>query len=391
MGVYSIRKTQEEFEEEIKSILPNLQILGTYLGRKEKILTRCLVDGYEWYPQAGNLLCGHGCPVCSGRTVMKGVNDLLTTHPDMVRYLVNIEDGYKYKSGSHSYIDFKCPDCGHIRHLQIKSVTTQGFSCTVCGDGVSYPNKFARGLLKQLPIENFKEEFSPNWAGRYLYDNYFEYKGMPYILEMDGHFHYKTNTMTGTTKEDAQKIDNYKNDLATLNGIIVIRIECLKSEPDYIENNIRNSLMNYLFDLNSVDWSKCILNTKSNRCKEVCLFYQEHKHEMLNAEIAQKFGIHETTVTRYLKIGRKVGWINDDIDISLIRSMKTSNPKSKRLIVRDINSNEMLYDFKSVNLGIKYFDSILNIKLYSHGISHAIENKKGSKKGIYKGYRFEYA
>ena len=45
-------------------------------------------------------------------------------------------------------------------------------------------------------MENFIAEYSPYWAGRKRYDNYFEYNGQAYILEMDGAWHYKDNNMS---------------------------------------------------------------------------------------------------------------------------------------------------------------------------------------------------
>lgn len=225
------RKTQDEFEKEVKEKLPKIKVRGGYKNNQTPIECECLLDNYIWNPIPSNLSRGHGCPVCAGRIVVRGVNDMLTTCPEIEPFLVNKDDGYLYTKGSHKHIDFKCPYCGDIRNLEIKSVTTQGFSCSVCGDGVSYPNKFARGLLKQLDVDDLHFEYHPDWADKYFYDNYFWYKGNAYILEMDGMFHYKDNTMSGMTKEEAQSIDNTKDNLAKQNNVTIIRIDCKKSDP----------------------------------------------------------------------------------------------------------------------------------------------------------------
>lgn len=381
------RKTQEEFELEVKEKLPNIKIKGIYQNRHTPVECQCLIDGHIWNPIPYNLVTGHGCPVCAGRVVKKGFNDMLTTCPEIEPFLANKEDGYLYTKGSHKHIDFKCPYCNNIRNLEIKSVITQGFSCTVCGDGVSYPNKFARGLLKQLNVDDLQFEYHPEWAGKYFYDNYFVYKGNAYILEMDGIFHYKDNTMSGVTKEETQSIDNLKDILAKQNNITVIRIDCRKSDPYFIEENIRKSLLNELFDLSVIDWKLCNQYGKDSLVKEVCDFYQLNKTKYNLKEMCNNFSIGTDTFSRYIKIGKKVGWVKDDIDRSFLASIHNKNPKARKILVRDIKSNTILFNFKSINLCIKYFDNILNIKLNLNGIRYSIDNKEG----IYKGYKFEYA
>lgn len=380
------RKTQEEFEKEIKEKLPKIKVIGKYQNNQTPIECECLIDHYIWNPIPSNLTRGHGCPVCSGRVVKRGFNDMLTTCPEIELFLLNKEDGYLYTKGSHKHINFKCPYCNNVRNLEIKSVISQGFSCSVCGDGVSYPNKFARSLLRQLNVYDLQFEYHPDWADKYFYDNYFTYKNKSYILEMDGMFHYKDNTMNGITKEEAQKIDKLKDKLAKQNNVTIIRIDCKKSDPYFIEENIRKSLLNELFDLNVIDWNLCNQYGKENLVKEICDFYQSNKTKYSLKDMCRYFSIGSDTLSRYIKIGKQIGWIKDDINKSLLASIHNKNPKAKRLLVRDIISNNILFDFKSINLGIKYFDDRLNIKLNTNGIRYSIKHKEG----IYKGYKFEY-
>ena len=57
-------KTHSEFIEQLRIINPYIEILGIYIGSKEKILCRCLIDGHEWNACASHLLHYHGCPKC---------------------------------------------------------------------------------------------------------------------------------------------------------------------------------------------------------------------------------------------------------------------------------------------------------------------------------------
>lgn len=54
------------------------------------------------------------CPVCSGRQVQKGINDLWTTHPDLAARLLDKEDGFRYSFGSNKKLKWLCPECGDI-------------------------------------------------------------------------------------------------------------------------------------------------------------------------------------------------------------------------------------------------------------------------------------
>ena len=63
---------------------------------------KCNKCGYnEGWMIEGNLLIGNGCRCCGGKTVIKGINDIATTHPNIVKYFKYKDDSYKYSYGSH--------------------------------------------------------------------------------------------------------------------------------------------------------------------------------------------------------------------------------------------------------------------------------------------------
>ena len=157
----AIKKTQEEFESQVYVRYPYLKITSSYNGVSKKVSvldTRC---NHKWDSLPWNILSGHGCPYCSGRKVLKGFNDISSVASYMLPLFVNIEDVYTHTPNSHAKVDMRCPDCGHIMSKQIKSVFMQGFSCDYCADSISYPNKFLRAFLKQLPIEKVRYEYTP--------------------------------------------------------------------------------------------------------------------------------------------------------------------------------------------------------------------------------------
>lgn len=63
-------KTHEQFTTEAKVINSNIQVIGKYQGALAKVKCKCLICNYEWGVQASHILSGHGCPVC-GNSIKK--------------------------------------------------------------------------------------------------------------------------------------------------------------------------------------------------------------------------------------------------------------------------------------------------------------------------------
>ena len=52
------KKTHEEFISEMNEINSNILILGKYIGARDKVKCKCLIDGNEWEAMPTNLLKG---------------------------------------------------------------------------------------------------------------------------------------------------------------------------------------------------------------------------------------------------------------------------------------------------------------------------------------------
>lgn len=336
---------QDEFLKQLKEVHNNKVIaLDYYINMYTKIRFQC-DNGHIWFAEPHNVVRGHGCPYCAGKALLVGFNDLWTARPDIAALLKNPEDGYKYVKSSKVRVDFICPCCGSIINKRINDIYNHGFVCPICSDGISYPNKFARSLLNQLPIQNHICEYHPNWAKSYFYDNYFEYKNKKYILEMDGGFHYKDVPSYNKSSKDAQATDRIKTELANQNDISVIRIDCQKSDCNYIKSNILSSELSSIFDLSNIDWGLCDKMSQKNFVKQACDLYMSGVDNL--KEIANMLNIDRTTVLRYLKTGAKYGWCNYDAKKSIKESVKYRS-NSTPIILVDDNSN-ILQEFYSIH------------------------------------------
>ena len=60
-----LKKKNEVFVEQLRTVNPNLEPLEEYKLTHENILLRCKICGHEWRAAPANLLRGRGCPMCS--------------------------------------------------------------------------------------------------------------------------------------------------------------------------------------------------------------------------------------------------------------------------------------------------------------------------------------
>ena len=269
---------------------------------------------------------GFSCP-CDGKLnygrVLKGVNDIATKEPWIADYLVDKSLAEKYCPHSTKYVDFKCPDCGTVIKRKIMHIHRNGFCCPQCSDGVSFPNKFGRFFIKQTPAENIEFEFKREWTNKRYFDIYFEYKGQRYFIEMDSGIHFKNAYFK--TYEQVKENDDYKDELARKHGIKMIRIKCGNSEPEYIIENIKKSVLSEIFDLNKIDWGNCERHAMSSLIIDVCKEYNRNK--LLMQEIAKKYDLCYNTVCNYISKGKRLGLCRNDIS----SQMRARIIKDKRI------------------------------------------------------------
>ena len=53
-----VMKNTEWIKNELKRIKSDVEIIGEYKGRHNKVKAKCKICGYEWYPIASSLLRG---------------------------------------------------------------------------------------------------------------------------------------------------------------------------------------------------------------------------------------------------------------------------------------------------------------------------------------------
>lgn len=367
------RKTHEEFIDELNNTNHNIKILGEYINTHTPIECECRICGNIWNIRPNDLLRGSGCNKCKYDKLRKL---FAKSQEDFVKRIKEIDENIsvlgEYVNNSTNVL-VQCKLCGNTFYLIPNNVfNRKRIPCPVCDDGISYPNKFVRNFLSQLPIKNLIYEWRPTWGKQCLYDNYFMYNNNEYVIEADGVQHFQKNNSSIFKPKEVQKKDKIKDELASNHNIIVIRIDCQKSDANYIKDKILCSQLSSVFDLSHIDWEYCHTQSLNSLIKQACDLYNS-KYKI--KDICNILQLSNGTIDKYLKIGTELEWCN------------YINPLHRKVNVYNKITNELIYSFDNVTNCI----SFLNEKYETDFKRTMIGNVCNGHKRSYKGFIFKYA
>lgn len=327
---------------------------------------------------------GDRCPVCSNHQIITGINDIATTHPEYVKYFKDPSDACLYSIHSGKKAWFKCPLCGNEKHIDICTALNNGYSCSSCGDGVSFNNKFVYCFLKQLQDRTdfvLQTEKVFEWSKRLsnsrskkLYDFYIN-NGQELIIEAHGrqHFDYGFDrSCGGRTVEEEQANDAIKYTLAINNGILsanYVVLDCRTSKKDFLINSIMNSrlpdILNFTFF--DIDWDKCEQFARSNLVKQISDLWDKGLRGL--EEFSSVTGLAHSTISKYLRQADSLGWIIYE------------SPSNKPVLCLDNN-----YVFKTSRICSNLSDELFGVFIKT---KHIQSNSSGEISSTH-GFHFQY-
>ena len=278
-------------------------------------------------------------------------------------------------------LTLQCNDCHHIYKKSKKSDPYRKSECPFCGDGVSFPNKYLRNFIAQLPLDKYEFEYCSDWTCGKKYDAFFEYLEKKYVVEIDGiqhftpHFKYTVDYQTMN--------DGLKTMLAENGGYNLIRIDAKESSSDYIRKQIEKSIFARLFDLSFVNWDDCEKNATSSLVVQVCNFFNENQTHY--EAIMEHFHICQALVYKYLKKGQQLGLVGDYKTIFKRERYKKASKtcsltKGNSVKVYDLTTYECVGCYNSY---VEASNAICNIygitKFDTNKISRILSDKNTSK------------
>ena len=231
-------------------------------------------NNHEYMEEVRQRAKGCGCPYCSGHRVYEGFNDLLTTHPELMKewdYDKNTISPKSLSKGSRTQVWWKC-EKGHSWQAAVYH-RTKDRNCPICSGTrqTSFPEQAVYFYLSKIykdVINRYKDIFN---NGMEL-DVFI--KDINVGIEYDGRYFH--NTSKALTREKK------KYEMCQSNNIKLIRIvESGTKKKSYCDKKINclwdsgnykdlDSALRDLFNYLKLDNS--IINTKNDRIKIMELY-----------------------------------------------------------------------------------------------------------------------
>lgn len=258
--------------------------------------------GHEWVASIRTIAKDRlGCPYCSNKRVLRGFNDLWTTHPEIAKHLKRSEEGYRLVRMSNKIVEWLCFLCGKdVKERALCDVET--VYCPRCSDGFSYPEKFVYNTLLSIGEEPVWEK-SFSWSQGKRYDFYLSARSA--IIEIHGEQHYKKPfyqsdpSLSEKELKIIQDNDQLKKDLALKNGIEkYIVIDARQTNFSYLSKSVKSELVAINELIKEVDFVDVAQKSQISIKEKTLEKWNEGRDAK---EISSALGIDVSTVNKYLR------------------------------------------------------------------------------------------
>lgn len=130
-------QTLEQFSPTLADQLVDQSLRSIARGSDKKIQWRCPTDPrHVWWASPMNRTNAKnptGCSVCNGKTVIPGVNDVATTHPDVAALMVDENLRTTLTGSSNKRVELWCGNPTHDHWTApLSNVARQGTRCPQC-------------------------------------------------------------------------------------------------------------------------------------------------------------------------------------------------------------------------------------------------------------------
>lgn len=158
----NVRKTTQEYQNELKIKKPNIIVLEDYVTAKVKILHKCLICGTEWIDSPNNILtCKIGCPTCRK---LDSKNRQMKTHEQFIDEMKKVNNKIKIVGqyiGARNQIDCECLICGH-KWLGLPTNLLRNHGCPNCDrlNRIKSKEEIYDFLEKEMPYVLLLDDFT---------------------------------------------------------------------------------------------------------------------------------------------------------------------------------------------------------------------------------------
>lgn len=239
--VVRLRKSHNDFVDDVHKISPNIDILSKYIDNKTLIKCKCNICNNTWETMAANLISGKGCPKCG---LKKRISAITKTKQQFVIELSHVSPDIEVIGdyiNTNTQILCKCKNDGN-EWLATPSNLLKGTGCPICN--CSHGETAIKNALIKLNIDFMMQyKFVDCKKIRQLpFDFYIPKYNL--CIEYDGQQHFRPVNFGGCSDEQAlglynrtKENDLIKNRYCKENNIDLLRIKY--SDFDNIENIIQ--------------------------------------------------------------------------------------------------------------------------------------------------------
>lgn len=268
----------------------------TYTTNKNKFqeksyVLECTKTKNTYTMTEANLKQGKNSPFVSNKRVWRG--NSLANNKHIIPFLMDIRDSHRYSISSNKPIYLRCPNCGKCKKInQISHLKDSNFSCSLCGKGVSYPEKVMTAILELNNIE-FVPQKKFKKLGNYRFDFYLPQHNM--VIETHGLQHYEDiKYFNGKSSWESDKI---KKEYCVNNSIEYIDIDSRYSKLEYIIKDV-NKKLKFL----EIPIRKIQTFISKSFIYDIDKIKHLYTTEKLSAfKVSEVIGVSETTINRILK------------------------------------------------------------------------------------------
>ncbi len=161
-----LKKTQDQFVEEVKTVNPSIDVIGTYRNSNTPVRCRCHNCGNVWNPLPSTIMGGGGCPECGKKiSIAKRTKSKQQFIAELDKFNPMYEVLGEYKNNS-SPIKCRCKICGNEWNPR-PTTLLRGGGCPKCASAHS-------ALVRLKDSKTFLEELASINGNISVLD---EYKG----------------------------------------------------------------------------------------------------------------------------------------------------------------------------------------------------------------------
>ena len=165
MFVSDIPKLMQEWNSEKNSAL-GLDPHKLKSRSNTKAWWKCAV-GHDWMATIDQRTIGRKCPYCSRRMVLKGDNDLQTTHPALAKEW-DFEANAPLRPDEVTSISIKrvgwvCATCGYKWMAKIRDRTLKGTGCKKCAMKMAGEKRIATFVNRYKSLAETKPKLMEEW------------------------------------------------------------------------------------------------------------------------------------------------------------------------------------------------------------------------------------